>query len=185
MDKVLESTFSNLFHVMQAIFFAVALMITVNVGFRYYERYTTKHDIENFMIDMLDYGSTHNGFNNPTESIGMTFFDVQNRFLQKYKLEGKINGSIQLSPAANSSLHYDRLEMENITDTNLSITVTPLYKSLNPFKQGDDAKIIGKTITMTANIRGYVKTTQEKSREQYYPHITDDKIIDVTKGSTP
>ena len=132
-------------------------------GFRYLEVYKTNEDIENFMADMLDCATMHNGFNNPYNGNYM-FSQVVQEKMAEYKLDGKISGSVQYNPAPG----IDALNRNE----EVYIVVTPIYMVLSPWS---NATRVGKAKDSRSLTHGYVKVTGKNKSDRI-----DAPVVNVT-----
>lgn len=142
----------------------IGVSYMANVGYIQYENFRNRANIENFMADMLAYGTQHDGFNDPSDSKEQKFQQVVDIYKAKYHIvEGEtISGAIVFTPAINSKVWKNR-------NAEISITITPLYQKLDPINRGT---FTGNPKTLKDITQGYVKTTGTKSYEYESPIIS-------------
>lgn len=145
----MSSMSSFIGHCIQVIVYGIGIMlVTIGLSFslNYLQAYSIKNDAENFMLDMLAYGTKHNGFNDP-ENGGYTFQQTEQNMIRRHKLDGKI-ASISYSPSVGTQVRGRSGKIE--------ISLKYQYPTLNPFDSKDNMTV-SSTKVISDVVHGYVK----------------------------
>lgn len=152
----MESHFQRLLSSFVYLFVIMTIVFCITAGgafcVRYLEINKVNSDCENFMSDLLAYGSLHNGFNDPVDG-NYTFNQYKEEALMRYKLTEYIDADtgIQFTPAVGVNLSARSQE--------LTVQVVLNVPVANPFSH--DKRTL-KPKTAVGLTHGYVKSSAQK-----------------------
>lgn len=150
----MTSMSSFISHLIQVIVYALGLcIIVIGLSFclGYLHAYTIKNDVENFMLDMLAYGTKHNGFNDPEDG-SYTFSQTEQNLLKRHNIDKYVD-SVSYSPSVGT-------QVKGRSGT-ISMSVRYKYPTLNPLDSSTTSFTYSNTKTVSDVVHGYVKETRK------------------------
>lgn len=132
-------------------FFAVAFIgllstVGVTMGLNYLQGHNIKSNVENYMLDVMAYGTKHNGFNDPVNG-NYTFESMNEDLIRRNKLESYLL-EVKLDPEPGTQVRGRSGE--------ISMQTKYKYPTINPLDPRETYNTSNSKV-LTDVVHGYVK----------------------------
>lgn len=141
----MSSFIGNFIQILMVALGTLLAIVGITWALSYLQAHNIKSNVENYALDIMAYGTKHNGFNDPHNG-GYTFDEMNEKLIKRHNLEGYIL-NVDLKPGKGQIAGRRK---------QIGISVTYQYPTVTPLDPRDTMAPPGE-INLTDTVHGYVK----------------------------